>query len=310
MPFTAQRLSAHPIIGPHMDDRMGDNINGPSLIKAPSWLPSPLGRYLLYFADHKGSYLRLAYADDLAGPWTMHTPGCLELAASMFPTELPSKGARPAWIEEKLEWYYPHIASPDVHVDEEAREIRMYFHGMQASGEQMTRAARSADGLNFEVEPDLLGPPYFRTFQHNDCWYAFALHNQLLRSRTGFGQFEIGPTPLPPATRHTAILVRGDLLHVFWSEIGDTPERIYAGEIDMSQDWQNWTLRGQHEVLRANLDWEGAGEPEAPSVPGAIYGLVNQLRDPCIFEDGAKTYLLYSASGEASIGIAELSLTP
>ncbi len=309
MPFTAQRLSAHPIIGPHMDDRMGDNINGPSLIKAPSWLPSPLGRYLLYFADHKGSYLRLAYADDLAGPWMMHTPGCLDLAGSMFPTELPPKGVRPAWVEDKLEWYYPHIASPDVHVDEEAREIRMYFHGMLASGEQMTRAARSADGLTFKVEPDLLGPPYFRTFRHNGWWYAFALHNQLLRSRTGFGQFEAGPTPLTPTTRHTAALVRGDLLYVFWSEIGDTPERIYAGEIHMSGDWQSWTLRGQHEVLRANLDWEGAGEPQAQSAAGAVYGLVNQLRDPCIFEDGERTYLLYSASGEAAIGIAELNLT-
>ncbi len=309
MPFTAQRLSARPIIGPHMDGRMGDNINGPSLIKAPSWLPSPLGRYLLYFADHKGSYLRLAYADDLAGPWTIHTPGCLDLAESMFPTELPPKGVRPAWVEEKLEWYYPHIASPDVHVDEEAREIRMYFHGMQASGEQMTRAARSDDGLTFKVEPDLLGPPYFRAFQHNGWWYAIALHNQLLRSRTGLGPFEVGPTPLRPSTRHTATLVRGDQLYVFWSEIGDTPERIYAGEIHMNQDWQSWTLRGQHEVLRADLDWEGAGKPQVPSAPGAICGLVNQLRDPCIFEEDDKTYLLYSASGEAAISIAELSLT-
>jgi hypothetical protein len=29
------RLAQHPIIRPHMDDRMGDNINGPSLIRVP-----------------------------------------------------------------------------------------------------------------------------------------------------------------------------------------------------------------------------------------------------------------------------------
>ena len=32
------RLGHGPIIRPHMDARMGDNVNGPSLIRAPDWL--------------------------------------------------------------------------------------------------------------------------------------------------------------------------------------------------------------------------------------------------------------------------------
>jgi len=52
-----------------MDGRMGANVNGPSLIRAPAWLPNPLGRYYLYFAHHQGAYIRLAYADRLEGPW-------------------------------------------------------------------------------------------------------------------------------------------------------------------------------------------------------------------------------------------------
>lgn len=307
MPFTARRLNHQPIIEPDMDARMGDNINGPSLIKAPSWLPDALGRYLLYFADHKGSYVRLAYADTLVGPWTMYRPGCLDLAESLFPTVLLPTGSRPDWAEQDSQWYYPHIASPDLHVDDEAHQICMYFHGMLESGEQMTRVARSRDGLAFHVEPDLLGPPYFRVFRHKNWRYAFALHNRLLRSPTGFGAFEAGPTPLNPSTRHTAVLVQEDVLHVFWSQIGDEPERIYAGRIDMRDDWQSWALRDQHEVLRAELAWEGAGAPATASAPGAVCGLVNQLRDPCIFEDDGKIYLLYSASGEAAIGIAELT---
>ena len=58
-----------------MDDRMGDNINGPSLIRVPDWIPSALGKYYLYFAHHQGTYIRLAYADQLEGPWRLYSPG-------------------------------------------------------------------------------------------------------------------------------------------------------------------------------------------------------------------------------------------
>ena len=85
----AARLSAEPIVRPHMDGRMGANINGPSLIRVPDWIEEPLGRYYLYFAHHKGAYIRLAVADALAGPWRMHTPGALALEASHFATERP-----------------------------------------------------------------------------------------------------------------------------------------------------------------------------------------------------------------------------
>ena len=84
MPVSVIRLLDEPIIRPRMDGRMGDNINGPSLIRVPDWVEEPLGRYYLYFADHKGSYIRLAYADALVGPWTVHTPGVLDVADSLF----------------------------------------------------------------------------------------------------------------------------------------------------------------------------------------------------------------------------------
>jgi hypothetical protein len=54
---------------------MGDNICGPAILRVPPWVSNPLGRYYLYFVDHKGDYIRLAVADELHGPWTMHTPG-------------------------------------------------------------------------------------------------------------------------------------------------------------------------------------------------------------------------------------------
>src|SRR5207253_325786 len=52
------RFTTNPIIRPGLDDRMGDNINGPSLIRVPDWIEKPLGRYYLYFAHHDGDYIR------------------------------------------------------------------------------------------------------------------------------------------------------------------------------------------------------------------------------------------------------------
>ena len=81
------RLHDAPIITPDLHPSIGVNIQGPSLIRVPEWVQEPLGTYYLYFADHKGSYIRLAYADDLRGPWQVHPPGSLQLVDSYFPTE-------------------------------------------------------------------------------------------------------------------------------------------------------------------------------------------------------------------------------
>jgi hypothetical protein len=46
-----ERLPENPIIRPEMlPGRDGANINGPSLIRVPSRVKNPLGRYYLYFA--------------------------------------------------------------------------------------------------------------------------------------------------------------------------------------------------------------------------------------------------------------------
>ncbi|MDQ3622022.1 MAG: hypothetical protein M3463_05975 [Verrucomicrobiota bacterium] len=67
---TVIRFEENPIIRPDMlPGEDGVNICDPSLIRVPDWLGNPLGKYYLYFADHKGKYIRLAYADRLQGPW-------------------------------------------------------------------------------------------------------------------------------------------------------------------------------------------------------------------------------------------------
>ncbi len=61
-------------------------------------------------------------------------------------------------------------------------------------------------------------------------------------------------------------------------------------------------------VLRPEEPWEGTDRPSVPSVRDAINLRVNQLRDPAIFEEDGRIYLLYSVAGEAGIAIAEIEI--
>jgi hypothetical protein len=196
MPITATRLFDHPIIRPHMGRRMGDNINGPALVRMPDWAQGRLGCYHLYFSDHKGSYIRLAYADALAGPWRMHEPGVLDVAQSLFDATDPPEPApedRPAWAGGMKGGYlYAHIASPDIHIDQEKRIFRMYYHGLLWNGDQQTRLAVSDDGLHFTPLEPLFGPPYFRAFTYRGYIHAITWGGELWRAPAWEGPFTKG----------------------------------------------------------------------------------------------------------------------
>lgn len=284
-----ERLTHQPIIHPRMDDRIGDNINGPSLMRVPDWVEQPLGRYYLYFAHHDGHYIRLAYSDDLVGPWTVYRDGVLPLAQAGFAG---------------------HIASPDVHVDQARHQIRLYYHGSETpsggGGEQSTRVALSHDGLHFTALPALLGRPYFRVFQWQGYHYALAMPGVFYRSRDGLGGFQEGPTLFTSNMRHTALKLDGPILSVFYTNAGDCPERILLSTIDLRPDWMTWTASQPVVVLEPELPYEGGDLPRQPSKRGLIMVPVCQLRDPAIFCEDGRTYLLYAVAGEHGIAMAEI----
>ncbi|MGE0419683.1 MAG: hypothetical protein AB7O80_23005 [Acetobacteraceae bacterium] len=323
MRVQVRRLLDAPIIGPDLHPSIGVNIQGPSLIRVPDWVPGRLGRYYLYFADHKGSYIRLAYADALTGPWRIHVPGSLHLAQSLFPTEplvpTPDELAlfqaryreRGAAISHDVlsEITTPHIASPDVHVDQANQRIVMYYHGLERVGTQVTRAALSADGIVFHARPEILSKSYLRVFRHGGWTYGLAMPGQFHRSRDGLSGFEDGPLLFNPNMRHAAMLKRGDALHVFWTQVGDAPESILLSRIDLSGDWMGWRDGPSQVVLRPEREWEGADAPCVPSVRSTAYGMVNQLRDPAVFEEDGRVFLLYAVAGESGIAIAEVDIS-
>ncbi len=253
----------------------------------------------------RGAFIRLAYADALAGPWTVHAPGTLRL--------------------EQTPCYHP-IASPDLHLDAEDRRILMYYHGPRVRPEEMDRdplrrrfpilegqrsfLAFSQDGLNFSSGDEILGPSYFRVFRYpktGDSWvYALKMPGILLRSRDGHTDFETGPVLFDRSQRHTALLVRGDILYVLYSPAGDCPEHILCATVDLRPDWMAWKASAPFSVLNPEKDYEGGNLPLEASQRGAVHEPVRQLRDPAIYEEDGRVYLLYSVAGECGIAIAEL----
>jgi len=299
-----ERFFAKPIIFPHMDKRMGDNINGPSIIQMPKWAKKELGAYHLYFSDHKGSYIRLASSDSITGPWEIYSLGALELGDSLFITEDPS--------DKSL---YAHIASPDVHIDHEKKCFWMYFHGQLENGDQVTRVAVSKDGIFFSVKEAILGPPYFRAFEYNNWIYAICWGGEIWRSKDWCSPFEKGPLILPfdnkninlPSCRHGEVFLRDSVLHIFFSNIGDKPEKILHTKIDIVSDWKDWKVSLINTIIEPKLAWEGGNLPLSKSVIGAAETRVRELRDPCVFEDfDEQVYLFYSGSGERGIGVVKL----
>lgn len=309
-PIQAVRCAGNPLVTPELGPGIGVNINGPSVIRTPEWLPGRLGRYYLYFASHRGRSIRLAYADNPCGPWTLHAPGTLRLSQA--------KGFR------------DHIASPDVHVDEERREIRLYVHGRLArrGGEQRTGLAVSSDGLHFRMQEPDLGSPYFRVFSWGQRWWALAKEvgggGRLYRAEGPSGPFRPVGTLLPEM-RHAAVLPWRDGVLIVYSRIGDAPERLLASWLNLTQLEAQTSGPGNRAaevrspmpvqpgepvtVLEPESVAEGADLPLRPSRSGATRR-ARQLRDPALLVDGDRLFLFYALAGESGIGGAELTLGP
>ena len=292
------RLKKNPIISPDMlegDD--GANINGPSLIEVPSWVPNAMGRFYLYFAHHKGQYIRMAYSNSIEGPWSVYSKGTLGL------------GQCPQCRD--------HIASPDVHVDEIAKKIRMYFHGVhQQTGRQLTFIAESQDGLSFEVLPNPIANFYFRAVRWRDLWIGMSKGGHVYLSKDPLGPFKMLSKPafsmsnaLANASgdvRHVALSVECNTLNVFFSRIGDRPERILHGTIDLTKPLNKWVISKFKEILRPLEAWEGAHQPLEFSTSGQSPFPENALRDPAFFHLNGIKYLLYTVMGEMGIAIVRL----
>ena len=324
-PVTATRLTQNPVITVASSPSLGDNVNGPSIVRVPSWIPHPLGRYYMYFGHHKGQFIRLAYADAIAGPWKIYEPGVVPVRDTAFYRPQPDPPDGP------VDQFYTHVASPEIYVDEAGKRLVLWTHGWWTDGQrwpigaaearawarargygQFTQSSESSDGLHFTVHAPITRVSYLRIFPFDGYLYGMARLGQLLRSKDPLAAFEAGPNPFaggPYAerVRHVATLRRGQTLYVFFTGIGDAPERVMLSTIDLNGDWKGWKASAPVELLRPSAPYECPTLPIVPSAAGEIDGPAQQIRDPAIFEDGGRTYLFYSICGEQGLALALLT---
>ena len=329
----------------------GENINGPSLIRIPDWI-SPADRahpsavYYLYFGHHTGDYIRMAWAENIVGPWHLYQIGS---GVARGNRGVLDNGGRDINVGNGIVIEENHLASPDVHVDNENQRIIMYFHsgsstffnGNEMNG-QFTWVATSPYGLDFNgrIEPVRLATSYVRAFEHGNELYAFdnsadpkraldadnpweppsnyysgATIPNLWVARSGdFTQEPIeenlGLSRAELRVRHTAVRVTGNTLQVFYTRRGDSPERVLLSTVNLNVgDFENWEFSyPPAEILTATSGWEGGQFEPEPSEAATAPENVNQIRDPYVFEDSdGSLYLLYAGNGEDGLGIAALS---
>jgi hypothetical protein len=319
------RFATNPLVTVRSSATLGANVNGPTVIRVPSWVQKPLGKYYMYFGNHRGVFIRMAYADALTGPWTIHEPGVWHVKDSSL--------YRPQPDSASFGGFNTHFASPETFIDSANRRIVLWAHGWYTNGErwpaepqaaqawankngygQFTQSAVSSDGLNFTAQPAITKESYIRVFQRNGSLYGMSRLGVLLRARDPLASITVGPNAFRDTpygsnrVRHVALVPRGDRLYVLFTVIGDAPERMYMSTIDMTQTWEDWKVGAPVDVMQPETDYECVRQPIAPSQVGDVAGDVRQIRDPHVLEDEGKTYLFYAICGEQGIAGAEITL--
>jgi len=287
-----------------------NNMNGPSVIRIPQFIKDDIGldyKYQMFFAHHQGKSIRYAYSNFPVSGWTW-----LDSIVNLNNTLYTKSSVLNECLKLEDTYCDGHIASPDVHVD--ATALRMYYHG-DMNGKQYSFFTTSVDGFDFHKRDKMkkpLGNFYFRVFDYKDKRYAIAKENNdggILYELDWETEEYIPVFNLLPNMRHCSVLIKNDLLYIFYTNIGDIIEHIRVATLELSDNVDNWTIINDIALLYPEKDWEGVDSPMCISQPGAIYGLVKQLRDPYIFEDtDGRLYLYYAAGGENSIGCVELLL--
>ena len=243
--------------------------------------------------------------------------------------------------------------SPSIIVDDVKKQLVMYTHGHQCKNEgdknikQPTMLFVSRDGISWDLQNDegpaqklpyLLQHSFYLTVpvysKRDGYYYAMAKTQEnsvgsacLYRSKSLMGPFEEGPI-LARGMRHVDLYLSSPdstMIYVFFTLIGDMPERIILGSIDVSSgsdNWMNWNLLPGPSLLQPEYWYEHGNVTAKSSSAGSARAQVRELRDPRFLPDTrihADTnekkkrnilsgLLFYSVQGEQGIAMARLSV--
>lgn len=326
----ANRLPTNPLVGPTTLPFSFDgtyDTNFPTVIAAPDWLEPRLGDYYMFFSDHHGLYISLAYSNSPQGPWMVYAPPVLTLGqvyavnGDAFNVTNRSESAE--------------VASADVFVDNVNRRLGMYFHARVPANNYAILAgiSFSDNGLNFTALPGFLTTAYVRHFTWSgdrDHMYLLNRFGQIVQTDTdgysnvvsggqGIGDAfanatltaELGNNGYNGLVRHLGVSVVGNTMYVFGSRVGDSPEHILWTEVDLECIRTNWSACAAafpaQNAFETQYWYEGSNYPIMHSLKGSATG-VHQLRDPYPFHghDG-NCYIYYASAGESYIAGAIIS---
>ncbi|MGY8946493.1 MAG: hypothetical protein ACKVJS_05505 [Flavobacteriales bacterium] len=273
----------------------------------------------------------MAFSDSLAGPWKILNKEIINIQQSGLSTK-KGKDTKISELEKynkptetiallsqinfkknrtKISSNNPHIASPEIIIDNDNKNIYLFFHGIIEGTIQKTKMASSKNGIIFDTINKSLTAPYLKIEKVKNQYYGIAMPDLFYRLTGNFESYETREKwLLDSKTRHSDLMVDKNILYLIYTRIGNKPESILYRKIDIdSKDWNDWKAGPEKKLLVPELEWEGANQSKEESEKGSPGELVNQLRDPSVFKDNdGKIYLLYCGGGENGIGISELKI--
>ena len=338
VPFEVKRLNQKkPIISKALFDEVGapsydaSSINGPSLIRVPSWVQDkadPSAVYYCYFGHHHGKYIRMAWAATLEGPWTLFN------AYNRTSSKYPGRGVLdligPA--QDSIQFTngdtisvggHSHVSSPYVVVDDAKKRILLFFHtsnhnrpggtGWFDTKNQRTMVATSKTGLNFNggmyvkaggVEPgesgmDATGEGFGikNTLLGNAYFSVFSYQNRL------YAFTNYGPLWAAPASEDAKSPLQ--LWERSWETVQWDPKshQMRGGGNPI------WTNLHSHFLNNTSNNGEAvppryyAGSPEGPR-KGAPRHFATRMQN-----DGTTLEVYYSSRGEKPERIFRTTMT-
>lgn len=268
----------------------------------PSVLATSDGYEMWLGREHHDMTIWHSTAPDPCGPWTQPVPAFTLADIHAQLGTAPSPGE--------------HLGSPDVRIVDGRRVMTFHVQlNVRKWGHVSGVAVETAHGWTL-ASNQKIADTYLRTFTHDGRHYAIDRHGRLLRSTNGITAWSQQPSKIflgqagapkgTPKPRHYAVAIDGDVASVFYSRVGDT-ERILVSTVGLSSDWNQWSMSAPREVLRPQLDYEGALLPVTTSQGGAADASAHELRDPYVLDHDGQRWLFYVGMGERTLAAGRIS---
>jgi hypothetical protein len=291
----------------NVPEAFGTNFSGATVFLNPGYLDSSIyARYIMYFAHHSGTFIRIATSNNPFSGWAFPNLEILKIG--------------------KFNEFHDHIASPEVFLDHESKTLNLFFHSrINGSREQQTFLAKSKDGVKFEFTPmESFLPFYLRVSVHNGKVFGVTKGGNLFSHPGGnfsrdwkyLGNMDSPDSKLERLNyfndvgniRHAHIISYKENLLVFYTRLGEAPEQIYARLINFGSDNNLIEFSEQIEIMQPRLPFECQSAPLKESQPGPSEIFERAFRDPFVFMEKDVKLLFYSYGGESGIGVCEIDL--